>query len=154
MHNHQYDCSFKLDYTTYVIECKRQTGLASKNQIYYFNSTISDHILGMRADRLVNDLRGIFLSTTYLDEKSMIYAITNGIKFITPQYPPLEFVLNRINRDSDLAKAITYLLSELPIRSPLFSEPIQRIEPAPEAQYQHYKDLLVWWRYTSKNGSR
>ena len=107
----------------------------------------------MRADGLVNDLRGIFLSTTDLDEKSMTYTITNGMKFITPQYPPLEFVLTRINSDSDLAKAIIYLLSQFPIRSPLFSETIQRIDPAPEAQYRHYKNLLVQWRYLSKNGN-
>jgi hypothetical protein len=32
-----------------------------------------------------------------------------------------------------------------------FTEPIQRIEPAPEAQYRQYKNLLVEWRYVTKH---
>jgi hypothetical protein len=48
--DHQFDCSFKLRDTRFVVECKKQNKLASKNQIYYFNSTITDHILDMKID--------------------------------------------------------------------------------------------------------
>ncbi|HEY4699245.1 MAG TPA: hypothetical protein VIH27_02590 [Nitrososphaerales archaeon] len=150
---HQYDCIFKLDGIIYVIECKRQSQDASKNQIYYFNSLITDHILGIKADKLTNELRGIFVSTTDLDDNSMIYATTNGIRIVTPKMPPLEYMLGKVEGNRYLKKNIEHLLSVIMVKSPLFSDSIMRRDPLPATIHEEYMSILVEWRETIEAGS-
>src|SRR5947209_1245877 len=148
---HQYDCSFNFNSTTYVIECKKQGQAASKNQIYYFNSTILDHIMGIKSNALSNDIRGIFLSTTDLDGKSIIYAMTNAIKVITPNYPPLELMISRADGSSDMANSLKRILSQLPARNPLFCNAINRMDPTPAELFENYKALLIEWYHRKEH---
>ena len=143
--NHQFDCTFVFDGIQYTVECKRQTSGASKNQIYYFNSTITDHILGIKADGLSNQIRGIFLSTEDFGENSMIYGITNAIQVITPKFPPLGAILTQVKNDSDLAKMINQTINHSPKRSP-FYETISRFEHSPAQIYQEYAAILSLWQ--------
>ena len=145
--DHQFDCSFKYRDMRYVVECKKQNKLASKNQMYYFNSTITDHILGMKIDGINEELHGIFLSTTDLDDKSMIYAITNGIKFVTPSYPPLEYMLSKIEDESRLGRSIRFTMSLLPNKNPLLRDPMTRNDPSPAQLYEQYLSLLKEWKH-------
>ena len=143
--NHQFDCTFVFGGIQYAVECKRQSSGASKNQIYYFNSTITDHILGIKADGLSNQIRGIFLSTEDFGENSMIYGITNAIQVITPKFPPLGAILTQVKNDSDLAKMINQTINHSPKRSPFYGT-ISRFEHSPAQIYHEYATILSLWQ--------
>lgn len=152
--DHQFDCSFKYKGKMHVIECKRQNQLASKNQIYYFNSIIIDHILGMKVDGLNEELYGIFLSTSDLDDKSMVYAITCGIKFVTPNYPPLEYLLSKIESESEFGRSVRFTMSLMPNKNPLLRDPIIRNNPSPAQLFEQYLSLLTEWKHYSYDNLR
>jgi len=143
--NHQFDCTFMFEGIQYVVECKRQSSGASKNQIYYFNSTIVDHILGIKADGLSNQIKGIFLSTTDFDSNSMIYGITNAIHVITPKFPPIEALLTSVNNDSDIARMINQTITHLPQKNPFYDD-ISRYDRSPAQIYLEYRNILSLWQ--------
>lgn len=153
MKDHQFDCSFKVENILYAIECKKQNRIASKNQIYYFNSIMTDHILGIKIDKINEELRGIFLSTTDLDGKSMIYAITNGIRFVTPNYPPLEYMLLVVNKNTSIEKSIKYTIPTFSNKHPLFDKELTRKDPSPALLYEQYCALLEEWKHNISNTS-
>jgi hypothetical protein len=143
---HQYDCIFVLDGVTYVIECKKQNQQASKNQIYYFNSTITDHALGMKVDGIQGEIRGIFLSTTDLDEPSAIYAVFSGIRVITPGMPPPEYVAEMTDPASDLFRIIKSVISGIPAKNPLFFDKLKRPDRSAPTVYEEYMTALAEWK--------
>jgi len=67
--HHQFDASFTHGRTVYVIECKN-TKVAAKDYIYYFNAKIIDYSLASRRDSDGITFRGIFLSTVPLVESA------------------------------------------------------------------------------------
>lgn len=143
--NHQFDCTFMFEGVQYVVECKRQSSGASKNQIYYFNSTIIDHILGIKADGLSDQIKGIFLSTTDFDSNSMIYGITNAIHVITPKFPPIEALLTSVKSDSDIARMIKQTISHSPQKNP-FYDSILRYDHSPAQIFEEYKNIISMWQ--------
>ena len=114
---HQFDCSFTIGNATYAVECKRRK-LATKNQVYYFNSTVSDYLLGCRLHGLQNRIRGVFLSTAEVDDNSLAYAMSYGMTVIDPVHPPIETMI-KWTKDGDLLVALNRLKERMPSESPL-----------------------------------
>ena len=143
LEKHQFDCVFTINNLTYVIECKKQKKKASKNQIYYFNSTITDHALGMKADGVNREIRSIFLSTTDFDYASAIYAVLNGIRVITPKRPPPEYLVDQIDSGSDMFRRVSSIIKMMPEKNPLFLSKIKRLERTPAYVYKLYIATLA-----------
>lgn len=132
---HQFDCSFTLDDILFLVECKRRK-MSTKEQIYYFNSTVSDYVLGCRLRGLQKKLGALFLSTAEVDNNSLNYALSYGITVIDPTHPPIG-VLVKQSKDSELTIALERLRSEIPNESPL-REPKLRQEFSPAELLRAY----------------
>jgi hypothetical protein len=134
---HQVDCFFTYNKITYVAECKRRQ-IATKDQIYYFNSILLDYVLGLKVQHIDHFVKGIFISTAPIDDNSLRYCIVYAITVIHPDFPPMEYMLSK-TADENLNCALKTLYEKLPGLNPLFKE--ERID------YLHWNSLSLLDEY-------
>jgi len=107
---HQFDVSFGLGESLFVLECK-DTREAAKDYLYYFNAKIMDY-LDCSVDEGGLSIKGIFLSTVPVAESAWRYGLAYGIRIVDPESPPPEYMLTDLD-DSALAFALTELMEKM-----------------------------------------
>jgi hypothetical protein len=140
---HQIDSLFILESRMYLLECKRRK-ISTKEQMHYFNSIISDYVLGSRLKGLHHKYKGVFLSTAEVDSNSLTYAISFGITVVDPIHPPVE-VIRRRARDPNFRNAVGSLLQKLPGENPLYWPRLEQ-EFQPADLTREYEYLASRWK--------
>ena len=140
---HQIDIPFILESRMYLLECKRRK-ISTKEQMHYFNSIISDYVLGSRLKGLRYRYKGIFLSTAEVDSNSLSYAISFGITVVDPIHPPVE-VMRKRSKDTNFRNALGLLLRKLPAENPLYDPRVEQ-EFLPADLLREYEFLASRWK--------
>ncbi len=143
---HQFDCSFVLDDVIYLVECKRRK-VSMKAQIHYFNSIVTDYVLGLKLRNENPMIKGVFLSTAELDDNSIAYATAYGLTVVDPAHPPLEYLIAKEN-NPDLRRALFALKEKVPSVSPLRNNRLFQ-EQTPMTLLREYEFLMSRVRNSS-----
>lgn len=109
---HQFDASFRCGNKIFAIECKN-TKIAAKDYVYYFNAKLLDYIFAMEPDERESGLKGIFLSTIPLSKSAWLYSLAYGIRAIDPVSPPVEKMISNVHEDEPLKMTLTSLLEKI-----------------------------------------
>jgi len=96
---HQFDASLMKRNTLYLIECKN-TKQAAKDYLYYFNAKIMDYTDHESNHALT--FKGIFVTVVPVAESAMKYALAYGVRVISPELPPPEYILGCGDKSMDL----------------------------------------------------
>ncbi len=141
---HQIDSLFILESgVMHLLECKRGK-ISTKVQMHYFNSIISDYVLGSRLKGLHYRYKGIFLSTAEVDSNSLTYAISFGITVVDPVHPPVE-VMKKRSKDLNFKNVLSLLLRKMPGESPLYDPRLEQ-EFLPADLLREYEFLVSLWK--------
>jgi len=144
---HQFDASFRYGKNVYVIECKN-TRLAAKDYIYYFNAKILDYVLASKERSEELTLRGIFLSTVPVAKSALRYSFAYGIRVVDPISPPIEYMIQTILDDEGLKSALGTLLDQVNEITPKGNSlNLQK----PSQLFKEYQFLCARWRDSCKN---
>ena len=139
---HQIDSLFILESRMYLLECKRRK-ISTKEQMHYFNSIISDYVLGSRLRGQHYRYKGIFLSTAQVDSNSLTYAMSFGITVVDPVHPPVEVMMKR-SKDANFRTALSLLLGRMPGENPLYDSRLEQ-EFLPADLLREYEFLASRW---------
>jgi len=113
---HQFDGIVMDGNTFFVIECKRR-GLALIDQVFSFNSKILDYAL---EDSFASNFRikGIFLCTAKITENIRKYALAYGILPIDSTLPPIEVMIDKMERSDGMREDLIELKKLLSLPQP------------------------------------
>lgn len=144
--SHEFDFMIQYQDTYLLGECKRRKGQgATKDQLRCFSAKLIDYGLGaykLRQDRF---FRGIFLSTDNIPDPTAVYAIGCGITIVSPYFPPVEYLLAKLDKTSMLRKNLTMLKKTISAPWPLILE--SSFERAETHQIlESYKQYLILWK--------
>jgi hypothetical protein len=146
---HQFDNSFRVDTTLYVIECK-STRTPIRDHIFCIKAKILDYLFGARIMQRDLVIKGIFLSTVNVQESLMVYAIAYGITVIDPTSPPIEHMLLNVKKDSKTYRALKDLKQKLEDR--IFILNFDRCARSnPLNLYKEYRYLCKRWEDEQKS---
>jgi len=144
---HQFDASFRHGKNIFVVECKN-TRLAAKDYIYYFNAKILDYVLASKEGSGESTLRGIFLSTVPVAESAWRYSLAYSIRVVDPISPPIEYMIQTIADDEILKSALRTLLDQV---SEITSMGNSLHLRKPSQLIDEYRFLCARWRDSRKN---
>jgi hypothetical protein len=111
---YQFDASFSIGDTVYLVECKRKKFSTNEN-MFYFSAKLMDYLFAADSHP---PLEGIFLSTSSLERTARIYAIAYCVKAIDPEWPPLEHLIAGLPAGSKYRAPLAELLKKIQENKP------------------------------------
>ena len=105
---HQFDASFTNNNIYYLVECKN-TKIAAKDYVYYFNSKILDYVY----TNPEYVFKGLFLCTVPIPHSAWRYSIAYGLRFLDPESPPPEYMIETCKNNPSLETALKRHIDKL-----------------------------------------
>lgn len=143
---HQFDIVIQCGNTYLLGESKKRKGQgATKDQLRCFSAKLIDYGLGAYRLHQHTLFRGMFLSTDIIPDPTAIYAIGCGITLVSPHFPPVEYLLYRLNEASMLRKNLDELKKEISVPWPSILEFSHKRRETHEI-LESYKQYLELWK--------
>ena len=105
---HQFDASFTNNNIYYLVECKN-TKIAAKDYVYYFNSKILDYVY----TNPEYVFKGLFLCTVPIPHSAWRYSIAYGLRLLDPESPPPEYMIETCKNNPSLETALKRHIDKL-----------------------------------------
>ena len=147
---HQFDLMFQ-DADRYVVgECKRRKGTSTRDQILTFGAKLIDYGLGFYIHGHESSIRGLFLSTAQIPDGSVIYALGTGIEPVSPNFPPIEYLLTTSKEGTPLRQELIELKKEIAVMWPAIIKAQRRDVQSILESYRHYQ--VLWQEEMKPHG--
>jgi len=140
---HQFDLTVQDGDNYIVMECKRRKGIPTRDQILTFTAKVVDYGLGFHVHRYESSIRGLFLSTADIPDGSVAYALGMGIEPVSPNFPPIEYMITTSANEMTLRQRLLEAKGEIVVSWPAI---IQKERRDTQSILQSYKNHYTLWK--------